>query len=172
MTLDDIANGVIEHIGRAKLYYFGWKVGYGEVSNSHCAPRKGVTNWRGDKDKPTSYPGYSGRAWIAYKDNPIAFLASENFEGSLTYPGTGGAGFYCPSPFDDLIPKHHKGSGLPKRFYPCSWDYRFFLDDFPELKKEVDKRRVICALTGIDFADQHDFEWRANVKNLGGRVSS
>lgn len=38
-----------------------------EVSNSHCCPRNGVTNWcRNKKDKPRGYPGWHGRIAMSY----------------------------------------------------------------------------------------------------------
>lgn len=65
-----------------------------ECSNSHSAPRKGVTNFdrrsEHNKDKPTSYPGWRGR--ITYSVTHSTSFGSNYFERTPICTGGGGGG--------------------------------------------------------------------------------
>jgi hypothetical protein len=67
------------------------KIEFGKASNTHAAPRGGVTNWGCDPTKPIGYPGWKGR---------IEFTVSHDFPGFISdaakrlgiHTGTGGSG--------------------------------------------------------------------------------
>lgn len=65
-----------------------------ECSNSHSAPRKGVTNFdrrsEHNKDKPTSYPGWRGR--ITFSVTHSTSFGSNYFERTPICSGSGGGG--------------------------------------------------------------------------------
>lgn len=175
-TLDELAQAVIKTInttrcdrydskGLCKVVGFSWDVSYGMASNSHSAPINGKQNWsRRDKDLPTSYPGWIGRVWIRYSDR-LHSGSSSGFSSTLTYPGTGGAGGYS-GPWEAISSARWKryGHKSAKDFYPeidCySWDYRFYLSDWPALQDDVEKQQVYNTLAGIvDNYPGHKFLW-------------
>jgi len=137
-TFDEIAQATMSIINHnikdynARLIGFVWDINYSDlVSNSHHAPIGQSTNWWRDAEKPLGYPGFSGRVWIRIS-NKIPGFASSIFNGSLTHTGTGGLGSY-DSIWDKVIAKSHKYNDYyPGEYY--SWEYRFFIDDFPKFK--------------------------------------
>jgi hypothetical protein len=95
------------------------------VSNSHNRPHNGVTNWGGRetlKDgtpAPRGYPGFSGRIEFQTSHEPFSF-ASNIMEGTRIHTGSGGGG----------------GNNTYR------YDVKFFLDDWPGLKKTVEEELV------------------------------
>jgi hypothetical protein len=144
-----------------------WNIRYREeVSNSHHAPIGGVTNWRRyEVDQqglplPRGYPGFTGRIWIRYARgfNPGLLFGSEPLETTLTYTGTGGNGLYdgpwslADSQYFQLFGHRDEDpQGRVKRPNCYSWDYKFFLEDFPALAKNIEHEMLINML-----ADRHE----------------
>jgi uncharacterized C2H2 Zn-finger protein len=60
------------------------------VSNSHSCPRGEVTNWGRREEKPSGYPGYTGR--IEYETSHDIGFGSEVVRGLGIHTGTGGGG--------------------------------------------------------------------------------
>jgi hypothetical protein len=93
------------------------------VSNSHDAPRNHDTNWSGDPDKPTGYPGWHGR--IEFKlSHEVPGFASTLFESTGIHLGTGGGIF-----------NNRYGYGVT-----------FFDLDWPG----IEKQKVFDIIAGID----------------------
>jgi hypothetical protein len=146
-TLDEVAKACIAVISAnsTRVVGFAWTIGFAqEVSNSHNAPINGYTNWGGHDTRgdDRNYPGFGGRVWIRYAEDPDFMRCSDNFNKTLTYTGTGGGGSYN-GPWDDISLATY-GTRTRKDYrhrfvykYPnpkCySWDYRFFSSDFPAL---------------------------------------
>ena len=88
------------------------------VSNSHSCPRGGVSNWSRDEDKPTGYPGWSGR---------IEFQLSHDL-------GFG----------SDVIRNVgiHTGSGGGTRDNRYGYDVKFFASDWPALTTSLAVERL------------------------------
>ena len=87
--------------------------------------------------------GYFGRIWIAYSgvDGPKG-MGSGPLEASKVYTGTGGYGAYHDPKLKWQNPGHSKFrkgryfiEGRP--CYPCSWDGRFYLSNFPGIKTHM-----------------------------------
>lgn len=152
--LDKVAHAVIEKISqRVPVAGFSWQIRlYASVSNTHQAPQNGVQNFTGDPDLPIGYPGFVGRVWIRYGDDrPKHQPGSEPFWGTLTYTGTGGSGGYN-GPWTRVRSLWHKHREILTGEFAepsiHSWDYIFFLADWPDLEKRLDQQRIISALTG------------------------
>ena len=82
------------------------------VSNSHSAPKSGVTNWYRDKALPLGYPGYRGQ--VTWRDNKYRsdqhLARSEMLDLIGVHTGTGGGGTY---------------------------ECRIYIDDWPNLRQEL-----------------------------------
>lgn len=110
------------------------------VNNSHCAPIGGSRNF-GNKNplKPSNYPGYQGRIWIAYTgpDGPDGF-GSTPLESTCLHSGSGGYGIYDNTLFRARLFLDNDGYLLNgQRVYPLSWDGKLFIDDFPGIKTQM-----------------------------------
>jgi len=113
-----------------------------EVSNTHECPLLGTTNWGGnDKTAPRNYPGFQGFICIRYNKDNESFM--DHYLGhTLTHTGSGGGGHTGPwgkikTAYYDA-PRH-----IQKTFERpeiLRWDYKIFLDDFPELAGWVNKQ--------------------------------
>jgi hypothetical protein len=154
----------IEGVKKLKVLGFSWDITYGEASNSHSAPLNGKTNWSGrDKTAPRYYPGWNGRVWIRY-DGYSSNAGSEPFERTLTHVGTGGGGGYN-GPWEALAVARWKRYGHtdPKDSFPApqiySWDYRFYLSDWPMLEDSIRQQRVYDKLAGKPTDMRHKFQW-------------
>lgn len=117
-----------------------WNLTYSNsVSNSHHAPKGKPTNWGAyDKEIPRGYPGFSGRIWIRYENQPVSF-GSSPFDGTCVHTGTGGAGNYRHPIWERLGGLFYKRSPklYDKVWHPFSWDVKIFIEDFPELEQAV-----------------------------------
>ena len=164
-TIDTTNSGWYDSKELCKVVGFSWNISYGAASNLHSAPMNGKQNWsRRDKNLPTSYPGWTGRVWIRYSDR-LHSGSSRAFGNTLTYPGTGGGGGY-DGPWESISNARWRryGRRSVKDFYPeidCySWDYRFYLSDWPALQNEIKKQQVYNKLAGIiDSNPMHRFLW-------------
>lgn len=58
------------------------------ASNSHSAPRDGITNWGHEDGKPTGYPGWTGR--ICFRLNKDIGFSSNVFKETCLNTGSGG----------------------------------------------------------------------------------
>jgi hypothetical protein len=94
------------------------------VSNSHNCPRGGVTNWsRRDPDKPTGYPGWSGRIEYQMSHNLPGF-SSDLMRGTGINTGSGG------------------GIGGNRHGYSVE----LFDSDWPRITEMMDEERVLTVL--------------------------
>lgn len=148
-TLDELAHtiiGTVNTFSDAKIDGFVWRIKRKKIQASHNAPVGKVPNFT----VPEFFFGWSGRLWVRYKTMPKSF-GSDPFRNTLTYTGTGGAGTY-DGPFTDS-----KNS--------FSWEYRFYEDDWPTLKKNLSQERLLKTLShdekgGRTFLNPyHNFEW-------------
>lgn len=163
--LDRVAHAVIDKISQqTPVAGFSWEIRfYTSVSNTHEAPQNGVRNFTGDPDLPTGYPGFGGCVWIRYGDDHEKHLpGSEPFGGTRTYPGTGGSGGYN-GPWTRTHSLWHKHRKILRDEFPepsiYSWNYRFFLEDWPNLKKRVEQQRIVSALTGESEREIFNYLW-------------
>ena len=144
---------------------FAWEMSYSDkVSNTHSAPEGYPQNWGCEPELPHGYPGWTGRVWIRYREDPYSFSASGAFEKTLTFTGTGGGGSYDgPSAAISSARFHRYGHSRPKNAYPeihCfSWDYRFYDLDWPELATWVEKMKMWAELSGQKWTARHRFDW-------------
>ena len=177
-TLDDLAWFVINAVNdsllradpTARVVGFAWNVGYSKnVSNSHNSPANGVCNWGGREvlpdgsPAPRGYPGFSGRVWIRINKR-ISGFASSHVSRSFTHPGTGGFGSY-DGPWNAVATAYYanfRNKSLSTTDEPMmfSWDYRFYMDDFPEIANLVSKTQVYQALANLPIDNpEHRFTW-------------
>lgn len=182
-TLDELAHTVIGLVNKKLLpgtsvTGFSWDIRYTQhVPNTHSAPVFGVENWWQYKDIPCGYPGFTGRVWIRFS-NYLSQSAHDLMSTTLTYPGTGGGGSYS-GPWTLISSKHFQLYGYArnrKDIYPepqlYSWDYRIYLDDWPELQKEIEKAQIVFALSGNThekFILKHKFLWNDPVTEAADR---
>lgn len=123
-NLKECVNIYLDKCGIPIFEELHWEVNYYDhVSNSHSAPINGETNWGERKEGvPTGYPGFSGRIWGSY--NPKDRSISE----------------YCGNFSHDrvIIPGLHTGSGGGGGDRKFSYQFQFFLEDFPTFKEEFE----------------------------------
>lgn len=177
-TLDDLAWFVINAVNdsllredhTARVVGFAWNVGYSKnVSNSHDSPVNGVCNWGGREvlpdgsPAPRGYPGFSGRVWIRINKR-ISGFASSHVSRSFTHPGTGGFGSYN-GPWNAVATAYYanfRNNSLSTSDEPMmfSWDYRFYVSDFPAIANHVSKTQVYQALANLPMVNpEHRFTW-------------
>ena len=149
-----------------KVVGFAWQIHRSEeVSNTHDAPEGYPQNWaRRDESLPKGYPGWTGRVWIRYHDDPYSFSSSGAFDKTLTHPGTGGGGAYDgPSSAISSARFRRYGHSNPKGAYPeihCfSWDYRLYDLDWPEVAKAYEQTKILHHLGGPAPVKDHYFGW-------------
>jgi hypothetical protein len=174
-TLDELARCVIKTVetqpsGRGKnvklckVVGFAWNLTFGDVSNSHSCPMNGVTNWcNRDKSCPSNYPGWNGRVWIRYAEEPASF-SNGPLSVTLTHTGTGGGGSYNGVWKSVSTARWNRyGFKSPKNAYPeiaCySWDYRIYASDWPLIGLEIEKQQLFDKLVGNVFRHDHTFLW-------------
>ena len=104
------------------------------VSHTHYAPWNGKTNWDGKKpDVPRGYPGFAGRVWIVFRTGKFYDSFGSHLPNQTRlFTGTGGYGDY-DNPLLRGMTSEQIREVYPD-FYPLSWDGRFYMDDWPELK--------------------------------------
>ena len=168
----------ITKISNAQVLGLAFDMSWHEsVSNTHSAPRGGVTNWGGRETfsdgspKPTGYPGWSGRVWVRYSGHRRngCYLGSDPFSGSGMHTGTGGWGAYN-GPWQPACTAYHKLRLHNNRKYSrkvrgiqepvCySWDCRAYASDFPELLEAFNMERAMLKLQGTGSLPTFDFEY-------------
>jgi len=127
---------------KCNLSYFGL------VSNSHYCPQNGTTNWGWNNRKTDvrGYPGFAGRVWVRLSNDVGGSYHS--FGNTLTYPGTGGSGSY-DGPWENI--NHHfyysKNKEPINELNIYSWDYIFFISDFPLIEKKIEIKKTVDLLS-------------------------
>lgn len=97
--------------------------------------------------KKIARKGFKGRIWISFKEKPNFITLSTYIKKSNTYTGSGGGGDYgC------LYLKYTPGLMF-------SWDYRFYLDEFPAIEMAIQEEELICALMNKEYKNHHKFVW-------------
>lgn len=165
-----------------KVVGFAWDVNFSEmISNSHSCPINGMENWGGynsDKGAPNGYPGFGGRVWMRWASHCNSFI-SDPMRLTLTYTGTGGGGAYN-GPWEEVYSARYRRYGNHRQEegqYPVihcsSFDYRFYLSDWPlieaEIEKhqqEVEKQQMWAKLQNSwvpNFSMSHKFHWEDPV---------
>lgn len=166
-VLDQVAQTVMGKVQKktnGNLVGFWWNVRFSPlVSNSHASPVGFPRNWDRKVDRPLGYPGWLGRVWVRYRQ--VRGFASDGLLGTLTHTGGGGYGAY-DGPWNDLsLRVYRKNKTLAREnripepnIY--SYDYSFFLEDWPELKYWHEKAETLGALMDQDLVPEfHRFGW-------------
>lgn len=168
--LDSVAESVIRTISKKiPVAGFSWQIRFRDrVSNTHSAPRKGVQKFVVDSELPLGYPGFMGRVWVRYAETCPSF-GSAPFRQTLTHTGSGGFGDYSGI-WTRLYSMWYKHKEILSRDFPepqiYSWDYRFFLADWPNLEKRVEQQQLLDVLTDEDslsFTRTHNYRWEDPV---------
>lgn len=140
-----------------------WELHSRKVGASHYAPIGKSTNfWNADQ-----YPAWTGRLWLRMKSHSD-FWASDLFEDSCTYLGTGGGGDYN-SPWTSVYEKWHRihkeNNYKKKPDYPeprlYSWSYTIWQEDWPLIQKNFEEEFVFHKLAGASSKSvKHVFHWQ------------
>ena len=98
------------------------------VSNSHCCPRGGITNWSGHADKPRGYPGWLGRIDFKYrwaKKGAGYYPGNALFQVIGVQTGSGGGGLAVPDENDAnyIIQSHSYSVEIFAHDHPGLWRY-------------------------------------------------
>lgn len=136
-----------------ELRYVAIEVRYSAlVSNSNSSPISGVSNWSNDPEKPTGYPGFSGRVWLGFSGDraphqlrlrELSISTSDLLVRSYIHPGTGWYGDYRRP--EGLRAKHN-----------YTWDCKIFLSDWPKIEASM----IMDLLTdNIDLKRPLFYEW-------------
>lgn len=141
--MDELGAAILKLVDRKRrVVGFKWKVTHGNIN--HWPYREG------------SPFGWYGRVWVRYKNSSSGF-GSDPFNGTLTYPGTGGAGSY-DGPWKDICAAKWQRYGQGVQCY--GWDYRFFDSDWSLATSEVNQNWLAHKLAGKAFSQPtHIFEW-------------
>jgi hypothetical protein len=167
-TLDELAQcvlAVIQHQTDNNVVGFAWNICHqARIGCTHGGPEGHIRNWRGStRGVPQWYPGWSGRVWIRYGQEPTHF-GHDPFAKTLTHTGTGGRGTY-DGPWDAISTLrylrygHTSPAGMCPTVFCYSWDYRLYEADWPVLAHWVDQQNVATALSQKPWHKQHTFEW-------------
>jgi len=157
-TLNDIGDFMVEQIRENiqerkhpqspenDILLFGWKLQYSQqVSNSHCAPKNGETNWGGKKlGVPKNYPGWSGRVWLVLKNSTNTGIGNY-FANCLGYRGSGGYGLYhIKKEFPAAVAQVTKQNVGLYDNYPMGYDFKIFGSDYPEVQAFEQKDFILA----------------------------
>lgn len=149
----------------AKITGIAFEFGYTEVSTSHQQPLLFDRTKLKKYERPL-LPGFSGRVWIRYGAKIKNTWGSSAFEPTLIYTGTGG--FSYSGPWQDVARAKYnllrmissggtrtlkiKGCSVPDDYLQTySYEYRFFIADFPKLQETMNQMAVVQQLGGEDI---------------------
>lgn len=182
-TLDELGELVIMAINRVfieaeckrRVLGMKWSVTRTNVRTSHDAPIGQKTSWSSEEamknNIPTYAPGWEGRVWIAYSDQKAdrsIIFGSDPFGATLTYPGTGGYGSYDGPWKKSMV--NNSYTNRHTAILPYSWDYRFYMSDWPNIMHTVEKDIVFSRISGKPDTtrfDHHTFFWEDDtIKDL------
>lgn len=164
-SLDDFGQcilNILQHNSNNRVLGFSFDVQFGDCSNTHHAPVGKPLNWRRRDSLPTSYPGYHGRMWLRLFDRKSGEFFSDFFRGTMTYPGSGGAGSYN-GPWHYLNETFYsvkKNKKVPEWFIEPnigSLDYKFFIEDWPLLEKWTEHTKTLNLLKNKSNRIRHNF---------------
>lgn len=167
-TLDELGYWIIDTVNKNykknKLIGLVWDVTYKDsVSNTHSAPVNGFENFSCKPELPRGYPGFQGRVW--YRMENEKEFSWKPLAPSMTHTGTGGGGSYdCPVWNEYCSCHYFYDNTTPLKPYVYSYDYRFYLMDFPDIEKqvldEIHAQRVMAKLTNSRVIGiHHKFSW-------------
>ena len=122
-----------------------------------------------NKDRPRNYPGFEGRVWIRFSSPQVdgegnfRTWGSDAFRRTLSHVGTGGGGAYS-GPWEKISSAYYNALEITKNSYKrpliCSWDFRFFLDDWPTAAKHVEQQIIMARLQNNPSPKiSHQFKW-------------
>lgn len=175
-TLGELGNGIVKYWrdyikkqNAAPLLELSWEVSYSDsVSNSHNGPILFGSNFC----NPRQFRGFSGRVWLCYNSTYHQSTGVKPHP-SLVYTGSGGFGLYYHTSSDYGLSE--EVSNLFQRaplsqggllFYPLSYHFYFFLDDFPLILKDAFEKhreetvhRKLSGETPQKFGLTHRFRW-------------
>ena len=121
----------------------GWS---DNVSNSHCCPRGGVTNWSArDAASPTGYPGWVGRITIKVKPGMHKYKGQTYMEDGF------GGDYFADTPIKTGTGGGGGGDGCKEYAY----DLKLFASDFPTWYDNIMKAKVWAAISDgqeVEFA--------------------
>ena len=122
---------------------YGWS---DHVSNSHSCPRGGVQNWAArDADKPTGYPGWTGRIIIKVKPGTYKYKGKSYMRDGF------GNGYFADTPIKTGSGGGGEGDGCKEYAY----DLKLFASDFPTWSENIMKAKVWAAISDgqkVEFA--------------------
>jgi hypothetical protein len=130
------------------------------VRNNHVSPIGKPTNCNRYDPLPLGYPGFSGRIWVRY-DKTILSFGDRPLENTLTHTGTGGFGTY-DGPWEKVSNIHWKTYGISNyntRPVCYSWDWRFFLEDWPRLQNKIQKEAIFKILQSKNSKLKYEKHW-------------
>jgi len=134
-----------------------------KVSISHCCPIGKISIWRSSNLEPRGFPGFYGRVYLRLRKeiDYMIYSCDDMFNQTYTYTGTGGSGSYWGvwGKIESVSHKHLPIDEWPNLY---SWDYRFFLSDFPLIEQEFNNQSILHALNGEShkiLEIKHNFLW-------------
>jgi hypothetical protein len=129
------------------------------VSNSHSAPRGKHTNFYAHAGLPTSYPGWSGRAWARFANGKLEGFSSCQFNNTGLHPGSGGYGGY-DGPWQKISSRHYAHNYFVfKELQIYSWDCKIFAEDFPDIVDLYKTEMAFKILSGDDGDSKCMYLW-------------
>jgi hypothetical protein len=169
-NIDDAAEAVIATINDCsdnRVLGFKWEVGYHDrVPNTHSAPEEHRHNFRCKGEVPNGFSGFYGRVWIRMEKEPP--FMTDKFARTNTHSGTGGYGPYS-GPWTTLGSRWYNrySDKPPFNAYPrpnfYSYDYRFYMLDWPELVLDLESAMIMDKLAGVPQREfNHTFLWQDN----------
>jgi hypothetical protein len=123
---------VVEVIREMKMKDFQFERLYfrEHCSNSHAAPRDGVTNWSArDHDKPTGYPGFTGRVHYTVTGKP------KSGDKRLKIPGSSSTVVIDVTEALKYIGIRTGSGSTSSQTGKAAYDATMFLSDFDAMKK-------------------------------------
>lgn len=172
-NLDQLAQCVIRVIdnclANSRVLGFSWEIRYfDKVSCAHSAPEGRQINWQCSLDRPSFFPGFRGRVWIRYAHTTgFKKFLDHPFNRTLTHIGSMERFADYSGPWSNCYHAwrqchkifHHQNLVYPEPLI-FTWDYRFYLEDWPGIANWVEQQAVIAGLHGQPRPEIiHRFVW-------------